>query len=129
MMLSPLGIPFMQRALGQGQLSEQDLRQIMQEQGGQSSVGGMMRGGVGGMGPATPQIGNIGMGPSAPQQPPMPFFQDQQQWGPQQQGGGGGGSPMASFDPSSGNWTPGPGGFPQQDRAETALRMMITGGK
>jgi hypothetical protein len=70
MMIDPLGIPFMQKALGQGQLSEQDLRQLLQQQGSVGGAQGML-GGMGGAGPSSPQLSqNLGTGPA---QPPPQF--------------------------------------------------------
>lgn len=118
MLIDPLGIPFMQKALGSGQLSEQDLRQIMQGSGGAGMFGQGMPMSSGVAGPTSPQLSqNLGIGPM---QPP-PQFQglmgssDQPGRGPNQQimnmlsnlGG------SASFDQPSGNWMPGPQGFPE----------------
>ena len=115
-MVDPLGIPFLQKALGSGQLTEQDLRQLMQQQGGGALGQGLMAGmGGGSPGGGSPQIGNLGSGQSAPiQMPQMMGNSDQPGRGPNPAIMGALNdmmNPHASMG-AGGNWTPGPQGFP-----------------
>lgn len=115
MAIDPLMVPYMQKAFGGGQITEQEMQQIMQKAGSPFSQGvGNAMGGS--MGASSPQIGNLGAGPVSPiAMPQMVGSNDQAGSGPNPMLMGMlanmGGSP-ASFDPASGNWTPGSQGFP-----------------
>ena len=140
MAIDPLMVPYMQKALGGGAITEQELQQIMKGAGSPFSQGiGDAMGRT--MGAASPQIGNLGAGASAPIAIPQMMNSSINQpsgRGPNQmlmQALGGGG--QATMGPG-GNWIPGPQGFPSdsqgggggmQERAATALRFMTTGGK
>ena len=115
--VDPLGIPFLQKALGQGQLTEKDLQEALQKLGGpfgqgmQMGMGGGAQGGGG-----APMLSGLGMGPQAPA-PNMPPITQHGSSGRgmnpllvgQMLGNQGGG--QATQGPN-GDWIPGPEGFP-----------------
>lgn len=138
MAIDPLMVPYMQKAFGGGQVTEQELQQIMRGPGFSQGVGNAM--GSQPMGSAMPQIGNLGAGAAAPiAMPQMMGSSNQPGRGPNPMLMGmlaNMGGPSASYDKASGNWTPGPQGFPSggsgggggmQDRAASAMRMMMGG--
>jgi hypothetical protein len=126
MAIDPLSVPYMQRAFGGGQLDGRDLRQLLQ---GSPMQHGLLAGGA--MGGGTPMGGGgLGLGSA----PPAPMAQGP---GVIQHGSSGSGpnsmlmgalsglgGNQASFDPTSGNWTPGAGGFPAGIGS-----MLMSGGK
>lgn len=99
--IDPLGVPFMQKALGQGQLTEKELQEILR--GPNSPFGGM------GMSVG----GGLGMGQLA--QVPGPRPVQSNMFGPS--GNGPNASLMGALTGESatqdgnGNWIPGPQGF------------------
>jgi hypothetical protein len=115
MPIDPMGMEFLRKALGGGQVTEQELQQIMKSSGSPFAQG--MSAGLGGapMGSAAPQIGNLGSGAPAPiQMPQMMGSSDQRGQGPnpmlmQMLASTGGGHATQA---PNGDWMPGPQGFP-----------------
>lgn len=107
MYIDPLGIPFMQRALGQGELTKRDLQQMMTGQGAAGARMQMSRPGWGQQQPMQfniPQMGSVG-GPDSTRgsgNGPNPYLMSALS------GGGGGYASMGA----DGNWIPGAQGFP-----------------
>ena len=110
--LAPLGIPFMQKALGQGQLTDKELQEILRSPNSPFGRGGSAAGGMMGVGGSSPQmLSGLGMGQLA--QVPQQQMLQSKTFGPS-----GGGQNMGLFgggqatQGANGDWTPGPQGFP-----------------
>lgn len=115
-MLDPLLAPYMQQALGGGQITERDMKQLLQALPAGGGLGGLL-------GP------QVGMGPAAPM-PQAPGVIEHGSSGRGMNsalvgsllGGQGGGPGQATFNSGTGNWTPGPGGFPAPQGASMLMQ-------
>lgn len=105
-LIDPMAVPYMQQAFGGGPLTERGMKQILQGSSGMGGAGGLLGGGVAGPG--------IGAAAPMPQAPGLIEHGSSGRGPNSMLMGALGGGNQASYDPLSGNWTPGSGGFPVQ---------------